>query len=94
MVEVKEAITKAIQTAQEYFEDFESYSDLKLEEVEHNHSKNQWLITLGFNEKKINTFKNIGITLSGGDEQYIRKYKIFNIDDNTGKVLSMKIREI
>ena len=93
MVEVKEAITKATQAAQQYFEDFESYSDLKLEEVEHNDSKNQWLITLGFNEKKLTTLKNIGLAFSG-DEQYIRKYKIFNIDDDTGKVLSMKIRKI
>lgn len=92
MIEVKEAITNATQAAQEYFEDFENYSDLKLEEVEHNHSENKWLITLGFNEKKINTLNNIGLALS--NNQYIRKYKIFDIDGKTGKVLSMKIRKI
>lgn len=92
MVEVKEAITKATQAAQEYLGNFENDSDLKLEEVEHNHSENQWLITLGFNERKINILHNIGKAFS--DNQYIRKYKIFNIDENTGEVLSMKIRNI
>lgn len=92
MIEVKQAIKNATIAVDEFLNQV-NFSQLQVEEVEHNENKKEWLITLGFNISKPNTLKNIGLTLQG-DQQYDRKYKIFKINDQTGEVLSMKIRKI
>jgi hypothetical protein len=79
--------------------------DILLEEVEFSESTNQWLITIGFtiNKFKENSSYSIAHLISpelispklippeGGT---IRKYKIVHIDAQSGKPISMKIREI
>lgn len=61
--------------------------DLRLEEVELSEDRKYWLITLGF------------ITTTGEEEESFflkknRDYKVFKINAETGKVESMKIREL
>jgi len=98
MIEAEQAIKNATTAINEFLSgnlNNNDFSQLLVEEVEHDEDDNQWLITLGFNLQKPNTdtFKNIGLTLKS-DRKYDRKYKIFKINDQTGDVLSMKIRTI
>lgn len=92
MLEVKEAVAAARNAAKDFFDET-PLNDLQLEEVEYEETSAAWLITLGFNVKNMNPMSGIGAAL-GGNQQYIRKYKIFCIDAITGKVKSMKIREV
>ncbi len=94
MIEVAQAIENATTAANEFLSSTK-FSQLQVEEVEHNRLDDQWLITLGFNILKPDTkaYKNIGQILQG-DQQYDRKYKIFKVSNQTGDVLSMKIRKI
>ncbi len=94
MIEVTQAIKNATTSAAEFLSSTH-FSQLQVEEVEHNTPDKQWLITLGFNILEQKTYKNIGRILQNDhDQQYDRKYKIFKVNDQTGEVLSMKIREI
>ncbi len=92
MLEVKEAVSAAREAARDFFDET-PLNDLQLEEVEFEDSTETWLITLGFNVKNMNPMSGLGAALSGG-QQFIRKYKVFSIDANSGKVKSMKIREV
>lgn len=92
MLDVKEAVALARDAARDFFDET-PLNDLQLEEVEYDDPTETWLITLGFNVKNMNPMSGLGAALSGG-QQYIRKYKIFSIDAQSGKVKSMKIREV
>lgn len=92
MLTVREAVQRARENATEFYQDAE-ISDLQLEEVELDEAAGFWLITLGFNVPNANPMRGLGAAIAG-ERQYIRKYKIFNIDVNTGDLKSMKIREV
>lgn len=92
MLTVREAIQRARENATEFYQDAE-ISDLQLEEVELDEAAGLWLITLGFNVPNANPMRGLGAAIAG-ERQYIRKYKIFNIDVYTGDLKSMKIREV
>ena len=74
----------------------ENFNNLRLEELELSDSRLFWLVTLGYDipytpsaiEKLMSPSNISGETFSR------RKYKIFNIDSETGQVQSMKIRSI
>jgi hypothetical protein len=74
--------------------------DILLEEVEFSESTNQWLITIGFTINKIKENSSYSIAhlispeLIPPERGTIRKYKIVHIDAQSGKPISMKIREI
>ena len=87
MIDLKEAA----KLANDYFGDIyadESFSDVRLEEVEFNDEQNQWLITLGFSpdDHDRRPLENVFSKYSN------RHYKVFRIDAESGRVLSMKIR--
>lgn len=70
----------AAEGAARYFKDlFGEPFGLALEEAEQSRDGRYWLITLGYNPT-IFTAK--------------RKYKLFTVDAETGKVVSMKIRKL
>lgn len=84
MIGVKDAVTSAMAFAKELLGD--RGSQFQLEEVEESKSRGSevWLITLSM--PQINSLAGI---LSQR-----REYKTFAVDGQTGKVLSMKIREL
>lgn len=92
MIDVKEAVQSAKDAAKDFLAEDVALDDLLLEEVEFHDAENTWLITLGFNVLNKNAMRGIGATLAGN--QYIRKYKAFSIDAETGKVKAMKIRDV
>lgn len=81
MLSVKEAAAKAVA----YFKDVygEQFGHILLEEVEH--ADGYWYITLGYDLPS-------AVAQYGGRGP--RGFKIFKIDDASGEVLSMKIREV
>lgn len=92
MIDVKEAVNEAVQSTSRFYEGHE-LKDLLLEEVEMSEDGKYWLITIGFDMPHSNQSKNV-LMIVLNEHKYIRKYKIFKIDSKSGKVLSMKIREI
>lgn len=85
MITIREAGLKAAEFLQELLP---NVSEILVEEVEKDDTKNHWIITLGFKLPPINTFEALGpIGL-------LRKYKTFRVDADNGNVISMKIREL
>ena len=95
MIDVK----RAAKTAAEYFADLfadQKYSDILLEEVEYDQAGGAWLITLGYSPP-LTLLESAQDPLSpllplSAFSSKERQYKIFTIDAETGKVISMKIR--
>jgi hypothetical protein len=86
-IPIKTAVSNAMQFIRELYAE-DQIKDILLEEVEFSESANQWLITIGFiinkiKENSILPYKEID-----------HKYKIVHIDAQSGKPISMKIREI
>ncbi len=93
MTEVKEAVSAAAAAAQKFFAD-KKLIDMQLEEVEMSDDQGFWLITLGFLVPDLTPLSGIETMIHMGEDKYLRKYKVFKVDANTGKVVSMKIREV
>ena len=92
-MDVKEAVETAKKYVTELFEG-ESMENLGLEEVVY--EADVWKITVGFN-RPWDQIKNLADALSAASEGQIpewrrRSYKIVQIDDPTGKVISMTNR--
>ncbi|NBC16918.1 MAG: hypothetical protein GVY18_06320 [Bacteroidetes bacterium] len=85
MIDVKEAVQIAIDYFNDLYED-QNYENLLPEEVEYDEDKDLWRITLGYS-------KTVGLEKSGITFNP-RHYKVFEINAETGKVLSMKIRTL
>jgi len=91
IIGVKESVQAAVRYLQELqsvIAPSQALQELRLEEVELSEPSSQqpvthWLITLSYNVRE----DALGMRLS-------RDYKIFTIDAATGKVQSMKIREL
>jgi hypothetical protein len=93
-IPVKTAVSSAIQFIRELYED-EQIKDVLLEEVEFSELADQWLITIGFTKYKIQEYSLPAVTdLILPDRETVRKYKTVHIDAQSGKPISMKIREI
>ena len=89
MIDVKDAF----ESAKKYFKDMygESIQGVALEEVELSDDESYWYITIGY----MDSSQLVGPT----GYQFSpfgpgRAYKIFKIDANNGKVMSMKVRNI
>ena len=85
MVDVKQAIREVIA----YFAElYPQMGNVHLEEVELSEDERFWYITIGYtppNEKVTGLYELFGSK---------REYKIFKVNSETGKVISMKIREV
>lgn len=92
-IDVKQAVERAKTAADQFFDDLDLV-DLTLEEVEMTEDENHWLITLGFYVPNRNQGQDNLAFAIGRDNKYLRKYKTFKIDASTGRVLSMKIRQV
>lgn len=93
MLDVKEAVQVAKNAAVDFLADDTELQELLLEEVELDDAHNLWLITLGFNVPDKSPLHGLGAALSGRSP-FTRKYKVFSVDSETGKVKAMKIRTV
>ena len=71
---------QAAQKAAVYLQEIKSVYDVSLEEIELSDNERYWLVTLSYSSNSL---------LSSNQEPW----KIFKVDAETGKVLSMKSRE-
>jgi len=78
MIDVKQAAEKAREYFVELNKDRQLYF-LSLEEVELSEDEKYWFITLSYSDDPISSSS---------------RYKIFKIDANSGRVISMKIRTL
>lgn len=85
---VKEAVQAARAAVQELLP-ASDLNDLQLEEVEQSEDEKYWLITLGFYERPTGIESQINPFAKGA-----RKYKLFKVDAESGKVRAMKIRTV
>lgn len=81
MIEAKEAAVNAAR----YFKELTGYLDrVTVEEVEFDDATQNWLITLGYIEEPEKAIF--------GESK--KANKVFRVDANSGKVISMKIRDL
>lgn len=85
---VKEAVDTALTYVADLFEK-EKPRNVGLEEVEFKDAEGQWHVTVGFSRPW-----DYGPTIAGFQVKPRRDYKVVRIDDESGKVLSVKIRKI
>ena len=87
-IDLKKAASIAAEIFNSIYPDL-AENDLSLEEVELSEDDKFWLITLGYDAKRV---------LSPHDKMFksekYRAYKTFKIDSSTGKLISMKIRTV
>ena len=94
MIPVKDAVAAARAAIREYYSS-DDLLDPRLEEVELSRDGSLWLITLGFYVPNRNPKRTpLTISMLGGVEDYIREYKLFEVDSQTGQVRAMKIRKV
>ncbi len=90
MIDVKQAAQSAISYCSNLFPNAEEF---RLEEVEIAANELYWLITVGFNEDDNlpghNLFKWVNPEQS---RHLVRKYKVVQVDAETGVVRSVKMR--
>ncbi len=91
MIDVKQAVRAAIKFAEETLGPEEA-SGARLEEVELSSDDAFWLITLGLRDRVAVEARTAWETLSAAPVK--REYKVFKIDVGTGKVVSMKMRNV
>jgi hypothetical protein len=92
-MDVRSAVTAAKKFLGEIFTD-EQICNVRLEEVEHDDSSNNWLITLGFNRIlpiRQGLISAIGVNIEPILEP--REYKVVRISDPGGQLVSIKNRE-
>ncbi len=92
-LDTKQAARLALKYFNDLFPDAQ-ISDVALEEVEFSDDENHWLITLGY-ETQTAQAKQLNkqlVHLFGPSPA--RKYKVFKVDAQTGKVISMRIRKL
>lgn len=96
---VKEAVQKSIDYVKDVFE-YEKIKNIGLEEVEFNEYDNIWEITVGFSRPW--DFSKPGNSIARMQQLYgnvpvpspERQFKVVQIDNNSGEVKSIKIREL
>jgi len=84
MIDVKQAAKTALDYFTEMYKD--KYQNITVEEIDFSDDEKYWHITIGYNEPA--PFVPTSILYGA------RNYKIFKIDADAGKVISMKIRMI
>lgn len=94
-MDVKEAVKKAIDHVKEMFAS-ENILHVGLEEVVFDDSGNAWRVTVGF-FRAWDAIRGVGELLEGKRDFTAwkrRSYKVVEIDDKTGKVLSLTHRSL
>ena len=91
-MDVREAVRSAKEYVGRVFAE-EDIGEIGLEEVEFDYESDVWRITVSFTRPsdRYDPFKALAPSRAGG-KQVRYSYKIVNIDDNTGQVISLKHR--
>lgn len=94
MLDVKEAVAAAEAIARGLYTEPE-LRGVRVEEIETAQDGKQWLITLGWPESHVRQVASTSFGVSSGGVYAVpRVYKQFVLDAETGKMLSMKDRNL
>jgi hypothetical protein len=93
MIDVKEAVKKALDYVSSVIP-AEALIDPRLEEVELSENEKTWLITISFIRVTPKQYLHSLASAMQEVTQSDREYKLVTIDAETGKPLSMKIRQL
>lgn len=88
-MDVKAAVGKAIQSCSELFE--RQIADVRLEEVEK--GGENWRVTLSFVRTGGSPVTPQGLVATALAQNRPREYKVFSINDETGELLAVRMRE-
>ena len=91
-MDVREAVIKAKAYLAELYLD-ENISNVGLEEIERDDQTNTWNITIGFS-RPWDEPRNPFAVLTKQMPVLKRSYKLVRVDDETGKILSVKNRDV
>jgi hypothetical protein len=92
MIDVQQAVQVATQYAAQLFGN--ALNNLRLEEVELSFDEKHWYITIGFDESVPLRSGAIGAALENMmNPRMERRYKVVDVDSNTGKVRAVKMRQ-
>lgn len=86
MIDMKEAVSRAISEAKNLYAE-QALSNVQLEEVEITEDEKFWLITVGFQIADPSLSPTLAAAMAPK-----RQYKVFKIDRENGKFVSMRIR--
>jgi hypothetical protein len=94
-IDVTEAVKRAATFLAQVFAD-PPVRDIRLEEVEFLDDDNRWLVTLSFlrliPEEELSFIERQMNVVAGGRNGYRREYKSVDVDVQTGKTRSIKMR--
>ena len=88
MIDVQHAVQVATQYTGQLFGN--ALNNLRLEEVELSFDEKHWYITIGFDEAVPLQPGFLGTVL---DPKMERRYKVVDVDSDTGKVRAVKMRQ-
>ena len=88
---VKEAVKKAIEYIKDLFES-ENLENVGLEEVVLNEAEDLWEVTIGFSRPW--DYPKPGLVTGLSPQHPKREYKVVAIDNKSGEIKSIKIREV
>jgi hypothetical protein len=92
MIDVKEAVKKALAYLIDIIPDSD-FIDPRLEEIESSDDGKNWFVTVSF-IRRVPPVSDVERALGESLTPRERVYKIITIDAETGKPLSMKIRQL
>jgi hypothetical protein len=93
-IDVKEAVRKAVAYFSKLYPQAGTGANLMLEEVEESEDGSYWLVTLGYDiPRRVSPLAG-NLQDIFRQPQVDRHYKVFKIDANTGRIVSMRIRSI
>jgi hypothetical protein len=99
-VDMKEAVRAAFESFHTLY-DGTGVTDPLLEEIERSEDGKSWLVTIGFNATETEPPSALdeaiarakGLAPPGERKKLWRKYKLFQIDSESGQLTSMKAKE-
>lgn len=92
MISIQDAVKAARDFAEVLYSEGE-LKQLRVEEIESSEDGKHWLVTLGWVEPATRQIGGFAGLTNATIEPLPRVYKVFTIDAETGRVLSMKMRE-
>ena len=92
-IDVKQAVIAAIAYVRNLYAE-SNLRDVLLEEVEFSDATDQWIVTVGFSLPETKEETTSLIFPSKTSRELSRRYKVVNINAETGQPISMKIRNL
>jgi hypothetical protein len=92
MVDVKEAVSKAMDYLEDMYQ-IDQFKDVLLEEVDLSEDNKFWNVTIGFTRRQESTSGGPMATLIGQPTEFKREFKVFQIDAENSALRSMRSRK-